>query len=84
MAVQYHETLNIHPQLCSEILLELQKKSLQRLVEREEYKEKGVATVRVKVSGQNTPEFSIHLKLSSPVEMLAKSISEKISVAAEK
>lgn len=76
--------LNVDPQICAEIILDVQIKSLQRLKERELFKTEGLATIRVKVSGQSISEFSVHLQLSSLCDDLKKSIAEQTNISAER
>lgn len=44
----------------------------------------GIATIRVKISGQQIPEFSVQLKLVDTVKILKHNISQKIDVSEER
>lgn len=84
LAEEYKDVVNADFQLCAEILLELQDKCLQRLQEQNKFKAEGMASITVKVSGQNVPEFTVHLRLSDITELLRQNIAEKVTISAER
>lgn len=71
-------------ELCVELLLQMQKKSIHRLKEKEQFKSQGLATVRVKVPGKQIPEFSVQTPLSSLTDAFKNEIGGKIETPAER
>lgn len=80
LAETYSAILNIETEECLNLLRELQKQSLQRLEERNVFRSEGLASLRVKISGQQTSEFSIQLKLSDTTDDLKEKISAEVKV----
>lgn len=66
------------------MLQELQNTSLSRLKERQNFRTQGLATVRIRVSGKQMPEFSIQIRLCDTVKDLREAIAEKMKVPGER
>ena len=78
--MKYHRMLNIDQESCTELLIELQNVSLCRLEERQNFKTQGLATIRIRISGKQFPEFSIQIRLNDLVNDLRELIARKIDV----
>ncbi|XP_039295333.1 NEDD8 ultimate buster 1 isoform X2 [Nilaparvata lugens] len=80
--------LNLDISVCHDILCQFQQNALKHLQERSEYKETGVATIRVKVSGAQNDvcqkTINVSTKLDVPVSDVQKMIADKLGLSAER
>lgn len=100
MADKYCLDLELDKNICLTALKELQKHALEKLHDKEKYKETGIAVIKVKLSGFNSAStvsttnkndnpftsriLSINIRLSSYTDSLQKAVSEQINVSPER
>lgn len=67
MAKNYSESLSIPYELCYTVLIDLQKNALEKLKERDLFKETGIATLKIRISQENSgvKVLKIEQRLSS-------------------
>ena len=79
---KYSSGLGIDAVSCLAALKELQEHALDRLRERDHFRETGLATVKVRVPDENGGRriISIQTKLSANVEEFQQSVAEQIGI----
>ncbi|KAJ9594376.1 hypothetical protein L9F63_014199, partial [Diploptera punctata] len=79
---KYSALLGIDPESCLAALKELQQHALDRLREREHFRETGLATLKVRVPDENGSRriISLHTKLTATVEEFQRSIANEITI----
>ncbi|CAG9859185.1 unnamed protein product [Phyllotreta striolata] len=82
LSEDYRKILNIPPNLCEEIIIELQLNSLENLKQKNLFQDKGVATIKIKVLHSNSPPgvFSKKLLLSSKASELKDIITIEVNI----
>ena len=78
--MKYHRALNIDPDSCFELLEDLQKTSVSRLEERRNFQEQGLATVRIRISSKEIPEFSVQIRLCDTASDLRALVAAEAKV----
>lgn len=81
---KYSSLLNIDETLCGTILRELKYHALMRLKEREVFSQTGLATIQVRVSGDEPQTLTIQVLLDETAAQLIDKIAEKIEVAIDR
>jgi hypothetical protein len=78
----YCSSLGIAADSCLAVLRELQQHSLDRLRERNHFKETGLATIRVRVSDKSHSRriISLKTKLSAMVQEVQQTVASQIGV----
>ncbi|RZF48616.1 hypothetical protein LSTR_LSTR010621 [Laodelphax striatellus] len=88
LAEKFSTALNFESNVCHDILCHLRQNALEKLQERSDFKETGIATIRVKVSGAlngvTQKSISILTKLDVSVSEVQEMIAEKLSLSVER
>jgi hypothetical protein len=79
---KYSSSLGISVDSCLAALLELQQHALDRLRERDRFKETGLATIRVRVPDKNHSRrvIPLEIKLSATVQELQQEVASQVGV----
>lgn len=78
---KYSSLLNIDRASCGVALRELKDHALMRLKEREMFRQTGLATVKVRVSGSIPRLLTIQVLLNETVSQLTDKVAEKLEIA---
>lgn len=85
LSEDYSRTLKISKEECHAALSELQQNALEKLKQREHFKESGVATIKIKLlSGANSKLLTKEVSLNLSAHNLKEIISTDVKVSAEK
>ena len=78
----YSSSLGISADSCLASLLELQQHALDRLRERDHFRETGLATIRVRVTDKNHSRriISLETKLSATVQEVQQAVASQVGV----
>lgn len=78
----YSSSLGISADSCLAALLELQQHALDRLRERDHFRETGLATIRVRVTDKNHSRriISLETKLSATVQEVQQAVASQVGV----
>uniref|UniRef100_A0A1B6DNP8 UBA domain-containing protein n=2 Tax=Clastoptera arizonana TaxID=38151 RepID=A0A1B6DNP8_9HEMI len=84
LAVKYSSLLNFDKEMCLTALKQLQKHSLDRVKEKEVFKETGLATIKIKVSSRISQILSLQIHLSDMAEKLIQKVSDLLCIPKER
>jgi len=82
----YSSSLGIAADSCLATLLELQQHALERLRERDHFRETGLATIKVRVPDKNPSRriISVETKLSATVQEVQQAVASQIGVECDR
>ncbi|XP_072397849.1 NEDD8 ultimate buster 1-like isoform X2 [Diabrotica undecimpunctata] len=85
LSEDFSKHLNIPPDICQEIIKDLQNNALENLKQKNHYKESGLATIKIKILHKNSPPRLIQkeLLLSMITNELKDLVRNEISVSSE-
>lgn len=84
LSEQLVEQLNLGQEQCMSALRELQAHSIKSLKAKQTFQDTGVASLRVKVSGEHRTTLSININLASNARQLVEDISNQVNVPVER
>lgn len=85
LSVDYSDRLEITVEECYAALSELQRNALEKLKQREHFKESGLATIKLKVlNGLNSKLLTKEVSLGLPASRLKETIAKDVHISIEK